>query len=89
MIKLIGVSLLAGSAMFVSSVVGAGVYLVTGGIAVCQVSTPDVDLTIPVPTRLADMSLLVARFAMPEEELEWIAAEINVQLDELQQAREK
>ena len=26
---------------------------------------------------------------MPEEELEWIAAEINVQLDELQQAREK
>jgi hypothetical protein len=84
MIKLIGVSLLVGSSMFVTSVVGAAVYLVTGGIAVCQVETDDVDLTIPVPTRLADMGLLAARIAMPAEELAEVRREIEPYLPALE-----
>ncbi|MEE2777268.1 MAG: hypothetical protein VYE73_10990 [Acidobacteriota bacterium] len=77
MIKLIGVSFLIGSSVFFTSIVGAGAYLVTGGIMVCDVETPEVNLTIPVPTRLADMAFLVARVALPDEDREEIRREIG------------
>ena len=46
-------------------------------LVVCDVETPEVNLTIPVPTRLADMALLVARVALPDEDREEIRREIG------------
>ena len=77
MIRLIGLTLLVAIAMSAATVVGAVAFLVSGGVAVCQVKTPEVDLTIPVPTRLADAGLLLARVAMPEEELAEVRREIE------------
>jgi len=51
-------------------VLAGSVYLVSGGVAYCDVDTPDVRLSIPVPTRLADIALRVARFSIPDQQLE-------------------
>ncbi|HVR30430.1 MAG TPA: hypothetical protein VMS86_12960 [Thermoanaerobaculia bacterium] len=69
MIKLIGLTLLVGISMSAATVVSGVAFLATGGVALCQVETPEVDLTIPVPTRLADAGLLLARLVIPEDEL--------------------
>ena len=69
MFKVIAVIFLSFITLGASAVVGTGAYIYTGGIAVCEVDTPEVSLTVPVPMRLAEIGLSVTRFAMPAEEL--------------------
>lgn len=54
-------------------------YLYSGGIAAVDVETEEVDLFVPVPLRLADVALGVARWAAPDLEL---SASERAQLDE-------
>ena len=68
MIKLFGLTMLVGLATSVQTVVAGVVFVAMGGVAVCSVKTPDVNLYIPVPTQLADAGLMVARYLMPERE---------------------
>ena len=68
MIKLFGLTMLVGLATSVQTVVAGVAFMVMGGVAVCSVRTPEVNLYIPVPTQLADAGLMVARYAMPERE---------------------
>jgi hypothetical protein len=77
MIKLAALTLFVGLSMSVATVVSGGVYLVTGGVAVCRVATPELDLTIPIPTHLIDAGLLTARLAMPDQELAEVRREIE------------
>lgn len=77
MIKLAALTLFAGLSMSVATIVSGGVFLATGGVAVCQVATEDVDLTIPIPTHLIDVVLVTARLAMPEQELDSVRREIE------------
>ncbi len=70
MIKIISLFFLISIAMCTATVVAGTAYLVVGGIAVCEVETPEVSLTIPVPTQLADAGLLLARFNLPRDS-EW------------------
>jgi len=42
-------------------------YLYTGGIAAVDVETADVDLFLPVPLRVVDVGLGIARLAAPDE----------------------
>ena len=89
MIKLMGLTLLVGISMSAATVVSGAVFLATGGVAFCQVETPEVDLTFPVPTRLADAGLLLARLAVPEKELAEARREIEPFLPLIQEvARE-
>ena len=76
MIKIFAVVLLSALTLSATAVVGTGAYLYSGGIAVCEVDTPEVKLTIPVPMRLADIGLTVARFAMPREDLRQMRREV-------------
>jgi hypothetical protein len=66
------------SLLAVGTVATAG-YVVSGGVARVAVDTPDVDLTIPVPLRLLDLGLGIARLAGADQEL----AEAREQLDQL------
>ena len=75
MFKIFAVIFLAFVTLGASAVVGTGAYIYSGGIAVCEVDTPEVSLTVPVPMRLADIGLSVARFAMPPEELRRVRKE--------------
>ncbi len=59
------------------TVVGGAVFLAMGGVAVCRVETPDVNLFIPIPTQLVDAGLLVARVAMPEQERERMRQDVE------------
>ena len=68
MIKLFAITLLVGLATSVQTVVAGAVFVAIGGVGVCRVETPDVNLYIPVPTHLADAGLMIARYAMPEHE---------------------
>jgi hypothetical protein len=77
MIKLAALTLFAGLSMSVATMVSGGVLLATGGVAVCQVATEEVDLTIPIPTHLIDVALLTARLAMPEHQLDSVRREIE------------
>jgi|SRR5687768_17164995 hypothetical protein len=77
MIKLAALTLFAGLSMSVATMVSAGVFLATGGVAVCQVATEEVDLTIPIPTHLIDAALVTARFALPRQELDSVRREIE------------
>jgi hypothetical protein len=76
-IKLIGLTFFVGIAMSAATMVSAVAFLAAGGVAVCRVETPDVNLTIPVPTRLADAGLMVARIAIPEQELDSMRQEMQ------------
>ena len=75
MLKILGVIFLAFITLGASAVVGTGAYVYSGGIAVCEVETPEVSLTVPIPMRLADIGLSVAHFAIPNEELRRIREE--------------
>ena len=75
MFKLFGLTLLVGLTTSVQTVVAGAVFLAMGGVAVCRVETPDVNLFIPMPTQLADAGLIVARIAMPEQERERLRLE--------------
>ena len=77
MFKLLGIAFLAVIMLGASAVVGGGVYLASGGIAVCEVDTPEVSLTVPVPMRLAELGLAIATHAMPSEELERMRREVG------------
>lgn len=68
MIKFIAISILGVIALIAGTTVATGVYLVSGGIAHVEVETDDVDLNLPLPTRLADIGLMVARVCVPAEE---------------------
>ena len=68
MIKLFGITLVVGLATSVQTLVAGVAFMAIGGVAVCSVQTPDVNLYIPVPTQLADAGLMIARYAMPEHE---------------------
>ena len=77
MFKLFGLTLLVGLSTSVQTVVSGAVFLAMGGVAVCRVESPDVNLFIPIPTQLADAGLLVARVAMPEQERERMRQEVE------------
>jgi hypothetical protein len=77
MIKLAALTLFAGLSMSVATMVSGGVFLATGGVAVCRVATEEVDLTIPIPTHLIDAALITARLAMPDQELDSVRQEIE------------
>jgi 2-methylaconitate cis-trans-isomerase PrpF len=77
MFKLFGLTLLIGLTSSVTTVVSGAVFLAWGGVAVCRVEAPDVDLFIPIPTQLADVGLMVARVAMPEQERERMRQEVE------------
>ena len=77
MIKLFGLTLLIGLSTSVQTVVAGAVFLGLGGVAVCRVDSPDVNLFIPIPTQLVDVGLLVARVAMPERERERMRREVE------------
>jgi hypothetical protein len=79
-IKLLGLFALVSVAMSAATTVGAAALLATGGVAVCRIDTPDVDLLLPVPTRLADAGLVAARWAMPDEERAELHREIGAYL---------
>ncbi|HVS16783.1 MAG TPA: hypothetical protein VMV46_22960 [Thermoanaerobaculia bacterium] len=64
------------SVLAVGAVATAG-YVVSGGVASVAVDTPDVDLKIPVPLRLVDLGLGVARLAGVDQEI----AEARAQLE--------
>ena len=76
MIKLIAIVLTSLVTLSATAVVGTGAYLFSGGVAVCKVETPEVSLTIPVPMRLADVGLTIARFAIPHHELREMRREL-------------
>jgi hypothetical protein len=76
MFKLFGLTLLIGLTTSVQTVVAGAVFLGLGGVAVCRVESPEVNLFLPVPTQLADAGLLVARAAMPEQEREEVRREL-------------
>lgn len=64
---------------------GTAVYLYSGGIAAVDVETADVDLFIPVPLRLLDVGLGVARIAAPDFDIESeLDAETRERLREMQ-----
>jgi hypothetical protein len=69
LIKLALVSVLSLIAVGAVGAVATAGYVATGGIASVQVDTPDVDLSIPVPLRLVDLGLGIARLAGAEPEL--------------------
>jgi hypothetical protein len=75
MFKLFGLTLLVGLTTSVQTVVAGAVFLAMGGVAVCRVETPELNLFIPMPTQLADAGLIVARMAMPEQEREHLRRE--------------
>jgi hypothetical protein len=77
MFKLFGVTLLIGLSTSVQTVVAGAVFLAMGGVAVCRVEAPDVNLFIPVPTQLIDAGLLVARVAMPDQERDRMRQEVE------------
>ena len=68
MIKIIGIFFLIAIAIGTATLVAGTAYLAAGGIAVCEVETPEVNLTIPVPTQLADAGLLLARLTLPRDD---------------------
>jgi len=76
MIKLFAIVLTSLMTLSATAVVGTGAYLFSGGVAICEVDTPEVSLTIPVPMRLADVGLSVARFAIPHDELQDMRREV-------------
>ena len=64
---------------------GTAVYLYSGGIAAVDVETADVDLFIPVPLRILDVGLGVARIAAPDFDIESeLDAETRERLREMQ-----
>ena len=75
MLKLLGGLTLAAILTSGAALAAVAGWMVSGGVAVCDVDTPEVSLKIPVPTRLADVGLMVARFAVPAEELREIRRE--------------
>ena len=75
MLKVIGVTFLACVTVSASAVVGTAAYVATGGMGMCKVETPDVSLTVPLPMRLAELGLTVARLAIPASELREIRRE--------------
>jgi hypothetical protein len=77
MIKLIGLTFFVGASMAVATVVNAAAFLAVGGIALCRVDTPEVHLTIPVPTHVIDAGLLAARIAVPEQEMAEVRREVE------------
>ncbi len=77
MFKILGLIFLAVITLGATAVVGGGVYIVSGGIAVCEVDTPEISLTVPVPMRLADIGLAIAMHAMPRHELEQLREEVD------------
>jgi hypothetical protein len=76
-IKLFGLFALVSVSMSAATTVGAAAFLATGGVAMCRIDTPDVDLTLPIPTRLADLGLVAARIAMPDQERARLHREID------------
>ena len=72
---------LASTAVFlftmVSGMVGCTAYIASGGVATVSVDTQDVDLWIPVPTRLVDLGLDAAWTALPAEEKRAMQSEIR------------
>jgi hypothetical protein len=77
MIKLFALTVFTGLSMSAATLVSGAVFLATGGVAVCRVATPEVNLTIPVPTHLIDVALVAARFGMPDHELAQMRREVE------------
>ena len=77
MLKILGLCFLALITLSGTAFVGAGVYIASGGIAVCEIDTPEVSFTVPVPMRLADLGLAIAMHAMPRHELEQLREEVG------------
>ena len=77
MLKIVAITVLSLVTLGASAVVGTGVYVATGGIATCHVDTPEVTLTIPVPMRLAEIGLTIARIAVPDRELRRMRRELE------------
>lgn len=75
MLKIVGGVFLAAVLTGGATLASVAAWMATGGVAVCDVDTPEVSLKVPVPARLMDVGLLVARFAIPEEELRQIRHE--------------
>ena len=78
--KFLFVSALLSVTALTMGTVGATGYVAAGGIATVRVQTPDVNLFIPVPLRVADWALSLAEFAPPEAQLE--LREVQDELDE-------
>ncbi len=75
MLKIFGAIFLAAVLTGGATLASMAAWVATGGMAVCDVDTSDVKIKVPVPTRLADLGLVVARFAIPDEDLRDIRAE--------------
>ena len=67
MIKLFALTTLVGLSMSVVTLMSGAAFLAAGGVAVCRVESPEVNLFIPIPTQLVDAGLVVASVAMPED----------------------
>jgi hypothetical protein len=77
MFKLFGLTLLVGLTTSVQTVVAGAVFLAMGGVAVCRIDSPDVNLFIPVPTQVVDAGLMVARVAIPDRERDQMRSEVG------------
>jgi hypothetical protein len=77
MLKIIGGVVLAAVLTGGVTLASAAAWVATGGIAVCDIKTPDVSLKVPIPARLAEIGLLIARFAIPEEQRREMREEVG------------
>lgn len=67
----------------VSGMMGCTAYFASGGMATVSVETPDVDLWIPVPTRLFDLGMDAAWVAIPEQDRLALHADMERELRNL------
>jgi hypothetical protein len=90
MLKILGFTAAALLVVPVAVSLAAAVYLLSGGLAVVSVETPELDLTVPVPVRIVDIGLDVAGLAMPAADRRALAAELpaDLRLDLGELARE-
>ena len=77
MIKLFALTVFTGLSMSVATLVSGVVFLAAGGVAMCRVATPELDLTIAIPTHLIDAGLAAARLAMPDREWAEVRREVE------------
>jgi hypothetical protein len=72
-------AIVALSCIFVFCMASVGLvgYVATGGIATVTVDTPETDFSIPVPMRILDLGLSVARVAVPASEFRATQAELH------------
>lgn len=82
LLKVCAIGVLASIFMFCTASAGLVAYVATGGIATVSVDTSDADFSIPVPMRILDLGLGVARAAVPASELRAAQVELSETLNQ-------